>query len=73
MARSLFDPPEVAPLSVDLFKVTAIGTGIWALALAVTGVVALTAGAPGRLVATCAAAVALGFVGMAWARRHPNT
>lgn len=73
MARSLFDPSEVDPLSVDLFRVAAVGTGIWALALAVTGVVALTVGAPGRLVATCAAGMVLGFVGMAWARRHPNT
>ena len=73
MTRSLFDPAEVAPLTVDLFRVAAIGTVVWTVALVVLGVVALTVGAPARAVATCAAGAVLGFAGMAWTRRHPNT
>ena len=70
MARSLFAPAEVEPLPVDLTRVAVIGTALWASALLVMIVLALTVGAPDRGVAICAAGVVLGLLGIAWTRRR---
>lgn len=67
---SLLSPAEVEPLPVDLRRVALIGTVAWALALVVTVVLALTVGVAGKVVATCAAGVVLGFLGLAWVRRR---
>ncbi|WP_265522580.1 DUF2530 domain-containing protein [Oerskovia flava] len=62
--------PGPPPLVVDLRTVLLAGIALWALAL-VVGLVLLAVGAnTPRLVATSAAGIALGGIGLLWERRH---
>ncbi|KRD43111.1 hypothetical protein ASE38_02190 [Cellulomonas sp. Root930] len=58
------------PVDIDLGRVVLAGTGVWALALLVTVVLALTGEVVWDIVWVCATGVVLGFVGLLWARRH---
>ncbi|NLE72449.1 MAG: DUF2530 domain-containing protein [Actinomycetales bacterium] len=58
------------PLELDLRVVFRVGTGLWAVALVVVGVLAARGTADARAVAICATGFALGFVGQAWEVRH---
>lgn len=62
--------PAPAPLRVDLRRVILGGMALWTLALLVALGVLLAGGASGRHVATCAAGVVLGAVGLVWERRN---
>lgn len=68
--RSFLEPSRLAPLAVDLRRVFWVGIGLWAVALAVVGVLALTGTATGRAVWTCLVGFALGFLALDWERRH---
>ena len=57
------------PVDIDLGRVVLAGTGVWALALLVTAVLALTGEVVWDIVWVCATGVVLGFVGavvLAW-------
>ena len=58
------------PVAVDLERVVLAGTGIWVLAMLVTGVLAFTGALAWEIVGVCATGAALGLLGADWARRH---
>jgi hypothetical protein len=68
--RGLLAPSSLRPLDLDLRRVFWTLTGVWAVVLAVVLVLAATRGVEGRTVAICATGVALGFLALAWERRH---
>lgn len=65
---SLLRPSTIEPLELDLRRVFWTITGLWAVALAVTVAIGLTAGIEGRTIAICATGFALGFAALAWER-----
>lgn len=67
---SLLAPSTLRPLELDLRRVFWVITGLWALALAALGVLALVDSVPGRAVGICATGLGLGFAALAWERRH---
>jgi hypothetical protein len=64
------EPSQIAPLRVDLRRVFWVGIGLWAVALAVVGVLAVTGTATGRAGWICLTGFALGFLALDWERRH---
>ncbi|NUU18948.1 DUF2530 domain-containing protein [Cellulomonas humilata] len=58
------------PVAIDLERVVLVGTGIWGLALLVTGVLVATGELEWDIVWVCATGVVLGLLGAAWARRN---
>lgn len=65
--------PAPAPLDVDLHRIMAVGTVVWATALVVTGVLALLGHDTAQALAACVAGIGIGLYGMRWARRHRVT
>ncbi|MCC2334223.1 DUF2530 domain-containing protein [Cellulomonas wangsupingiae] len=61
-------PPP--PIDVDLARVMGSGTTLWGAALVVTGVLSWLGVAPATWVWVCGAGVALGVVGVLWARHN---
>ena len=57
------------PIDVDLARVMGVGTGVWAVAMVVTGVLWRLGSVPGTWLAMCGAGVVLGLLGVLWARR----
>lgn len=68
--RAFLQPSRIAPLHVDLRLVFWAGVGLWALALAVVGALALAGAETGRAGWICLAGFALGFLALDWERRH---
>lgn len=68
--RSLTGPSALAPVQVDLRRVFLAGIGLWLVALAVTGALALAGRVGGAAVATSAAGALLGLWALAWERRR---
>ncbi|NDO88045.1 DUF2530 domain-containing protein [Cellulosimicrobium composti] len=62
--------PDPAPWRVDLRVVILVGMGLWAAALVVCAVLLATGALGPRAVATCAAGLVLGLLGLAWERRN---
>lgn len=63
--------PDPQPLELDDVRVVAGLTGLWAVALVVLGVAALTgADVRGWWLAMCACGIVLGLVGVAYCRRR---
>lgn len=62
--------PAPAPLDVDLHRIMAVGTVVWATALVLTGVLALLGHDTSQALAACVAGIGIGLYGMRWARRH---
>jgi hypothetical protein len=58
------------PVAIDLGRVVLAGTAVWVLALVVTGILALTGAMAWDIVWVCATGVALGLLGLDWARRN---
>ncbi len=67
---AFLQPSRIAPLRVDLRRVFWVGIGLWAVALAVVGALALTGAGTGRAVWICLTGFALGFLALDWERRH---
>lgn len=65
---SLLQPSTLEPVHLDLRRVFWTGTAVWAVALAVASVLVLTGHLQGRAVGVCATGVALGLMGVVWAR-----
>lgn len=66
--HGLLAPSTLTPVDVDLRTVFWAVTGAFAVALAVTGVVAVVGSADGRTVAICATGVGLGLLAQGWVR-----
>ncbi|HEY0187041.1 MAG TPA: DUF2530 domain-containing protein [Cellulomonas sp.] len=64
--------PAPDPVPVSLRPVVLIGIAAWLVALVVAVVLWLTDATGPHGVWTCLAGIALGLVGLAWARRHPT-
>jgi hypothetical protein len=66
------DAPDVAPVDTDGVRTVAVGTGLWALALAVLVVMRDDLEAAGRSwwIWTAVAGVGLGLLGFEYARRR---
>ena len=62
--------PAPPPVQVDFVRVMTVGTLVWAAAVAVTLVLAVTGTTDWLPVAVCAAGALLGLVGIDWAKRH---
>ena len=62
--------PDPAPWRVDLRVVILAGMALWAVALVVCGILLSTGALGPRAVATCAAGLVLGFLGLGWERRN---
>jgi len=62
-------PPP--PVPVDLARVMRVGTLVWAAALVVTLVLAVVGSIAWDAVWVCGVGIALGLLGVRWARRHP--
>ncbi|WP_421732332.1 DUF2530 domain-containing protein [Cellulomonas sp.] len=58
------------PVAIDLERVVFVGTGIWAVALLVTGVFVLVGDLEPDIVWVCATGIVLGLLGAGWARRN---
>lgn len=71
---SLWNPTRTAPppVAIDLARVMTVGTGVWALALVVTLVLAAAGRIEWDAAWVCATGAALGLAGIRWARRHPD-
>ena len=69
----LFRPTRTAPppVNVDLGRVMLVGTAAWAVAVAVTTVLALTGTASWTPSWVCATGVFFGLLGILWARHNP--
>lgn len=65
---SLLQPSTLEPVHLDLRRVFWTGTAIWAVALAVAALLVLTDRLPARAVGVCATGVALGLIGVVWAK-----
>ena len=61
-------PPP--PVDVDLGRVMLVGTAVWAVALVVALVLALTGEASWMPAWVCATGMVLGLLGAGWARRN---
>jgi hypothetical protein len=73
--RSLLAHPEERRPSppaprVDLFRVIGVGIGLFAIGLIVALVLQLTGRGSWESVAICGVGIALGGLGLLWARRH---
>jgi Protein of unknown function (DUF2530) len=70
---TLWHPRRSAPppVAIDLRRVMLLGTAVWAMALAVTLVLALLDALVWDPVWVCATGTVLGVVGADWARRNP--
>lgn len=68
MTRVL-QPGRLKPVDLDLPRVLWVGTALWAVAVLVTGALALTGHLAGRTVAICGTGVVLGLLGV-WVRRR---
>ena len=68
----LFHPTRTAPppADVDLARVMIVGTGVWAVALVVAAVLALTDETSWMPAWVCATGLVLGLLGTGWARRN---
>lgn len=64
-------PSRLDPVPVDLRRVILGGTAVWAVALVVTVVLGAVGSLPWTVAWVCVAGIALGGVGLLWARRHP--
>ena len=58
-------------MAVDLRRVMLVGTGVWAVALVVTVVLALVGTLDWAAAWVCGVGTLLGFAGADWARRNP--
>ena len=72
LLRTLLHPQRTPPppIDVDLARVMGVGTSVWGLALVVTGVLWSLGVVPGAWVWVAAAGIALGLIGVVWARRN---
>lgn len=68
--RQLLEPSRLAPVPVNLARVFLVGIGLWLVALALFGTIAVLGDGNGRAVATCAAGAVLGVIAVLWARRR---
>lgn len=68
--RAFLQPSRIAPLHVDLRRVFWVGIGLWAVALAVVGALAIAGAEVGRAGWICLTGFALGFLALDWERRH---
>lgn len=66
----LLDPSRLEPVRLDLRKVFLVGIALWAVALVVTVVLAVTGQVDARMPWICAAGIALGGLALLWERRH---
>jgi hypothetical protein len=66
--------PAPEPPPSNLRRVILVGIAAWTVVL-VGSVIALAAGTDGapEIVATCAAGIALGGLGLLWTARHPES
>ncbi|PZR54109.1 DUF2530 domain-containing protein [Xylanimonas oleitrophica] len=62
--------PSPPPYEVNLRRVVLAGIALWAVALVVALLLAVVGNRPWDGVAVCAAGIALGGLGLLWARRH---
>lgn len=62
--------PAPPPPHADLTRVIWLGIAVWVVALLVATSLLLFAGGSVEFVATCGAGIALGLLGLLWARRH---
>ncbi|MCK0116303.1 DUF2530 domain-containing protein [Isoptericola sp. S6320L] len=62
--------PTPPPERVDLRRVILLGIIVWSVALVVLSILALAGQPTGGAVAVCLAGIALGGIGLLWARRH---
>ncbi len=62
--------PTPPPERVDLRRVILLGIIVWSVVLVAMSVLALAGQPTGPAVAVCLAGIALGGVGLLWARRH---
>jgi hypothetical protein len=62
--------PTPPPERVDLRRVILLGIIVWSVALVVTSVLALAGQPTADAIAVCLAGIALGGLGLLWARRH---
>lgn len=69
----LLSPSRLEPVPIELSRVFWAGIALWALAAAVTAVLARAGYVPGHVVAVCATGIVLGFVGLAWDRRRSGS
>ncbi len=67
-AGGLLAPSTLRPVELDLGTVFWAITAGFAVALVVTGVMAITGSIEGRTVAICATGVGLGFLAQGWLR-----
>lgn len=62
--------PTPPPVEVDLRRVLLLGIIAWSVALVVSSVLALVGLPTDDVVGVCVAGLALGGLGLLWARRH---
>lgn len=66
-------PSTLEPVRLDLRRVLLVGIGLWALALVITVVLALTDRTDAVPAAVCGTGIALGGAGLLWERRNRSS